>query len=98
MKKLILLFGLVLLAGAVTMVIPMAWMISTSLKEEGAVFTYPLRWIPHPFAWENYVRVFQVEAGYVAGEETAVVNAINGRPAARYSKITRDMPSDSSGT
>src|SRR6059036_1601362 len=34
---------IVLLIGATIMVIPMVWMISTSLKEEGAVFTYPLR-------------------------------------------------------
>jgi len=28
------------------MLIPMIWMISTSLKEKGAVFTYPPEWIP----------------------------------------------------
>jgi NADH:ubiquinone oxidoreductase subunit F (NADH-binding) len=35
------------------------------------------------------VRVFRVEPGYVAGEETAVVNAINGRPAKPSEKPPR---------
>ena len=35
------------------------------------------------------VRVVQVEPGYVAGEETAVVNAINGRPAKPSEKPPR---------
>jgi len=51
----------VLFIGAVTMVIPMLWMISTSLKDEGTIFTYPLHWIPNPIVWGNYARLFQVE-------------------------------------
>jgi len=35
------------------------------------------------------LRVFQVEPGYVAGEETAAVNAINGRPAKPSEKPPR---------
>lgn len=36
----------VLLAGAVTMLIPLLWMLSTSLKQPGAVFSYPPQWLP----------------------------------------------------
>jgi multiple sugar transport system permease protein len=36
----------VLLAGAATMLIPLLWMLSTSLKEPGAVFTFPPQWLP----------------------------------------------------
>lgn len=32
--------------GGITMLIPFLWMISTSLKEPGDVFTYPPKWIP----------------------------------------------------
>jgi len=43
----------VLLLGASTMVVPMLWMISTSLKQEGAIFTYPPQWIPDPWVLSN---------------------------------------------
>jgi multiple sugar transport system permease protein len=39
--------------------IPLVWIISTSLKEQGQVFTYPPVWIPNPIRWYNYVEAFQ---------------------------------------
>jgi len=45
---------LVLLAGAAVMLIPLFWMISTSLKEHWQVFVYPPEWIPNPIRWDNY--------------------------------------------
>jgi len=45
--------------GAV-FIMPLAWLISTSLKVSGQEFTYPPQWIPRPFAWDNYVKVFQI--------------------------------------
>ena len=43
-----------LIAGSVVMLVPFAWMLSTSLKAPGDVFTYPPQWIPQPARWENY--------------------------------------------
>src|SRR5687767_15039001 len=40
--------------------IPLAWMISTSLKARGFVFIWPPQFIPNPIAWDNYSRVFQL--------------------------------------
>ena len=40
-----------------TMIFPFLWMVSTSLKEPGDVFTYPPEWIPDPVAFENYPKV-----------------------------------------
>ncbi|MFQ6096485.1 MAG: carbohydrate ABC transporter permease [Armatimonadota bacterium] len=37
---------LVLIAGGVTMMIPVVWMISTSLKAKGSEFRLPIEWIP----------------------------------------------------
>lgn len=54
-KKLVWYF--ILTAGAITMLIPFFWMISTSLKDIASVFTYPPRWIPKPVLWRNYVDV-----------------------------------------
>ncbi|MFZ0218525.1 MAG: carbohydrate ABC transporter permease, partial [Candidatus Dormiibacterota bacterium] len=47
---------LLLLLGAVVFVIPFLWMLSTSLKPESQVFTFPPQWIPRPFTWSNYVQ------------------------------------------
>ncbi|MFH1406955.1 MAG: carbohydrate ABC transporter permease [Candidatus Omnitrophota bacterium] len=47
------------LAG-ITMLIPFLWMLSTSLKDPGSVFTYPIRWIPSPIVWKNYLEVLHV--------------------------------------
>ncbi|MFB3895902.1 MAG: carbohydrate ABC transporter permease [bacterium] len=41
-------------AGAVLFVLPFIWMISTSLKDSNAVFTFPPQWIPRPTQWSNY--------------------------------------------
>ena len=51
------LFG-ILSIGAVFMAAPLVWMLSTSLKTKEAVYSLPPQWIPDPFVWENYIRVF----------------------------------------
>jgi len=45
----------VLLTGAVIMIAPFLWMISSSLKDLTQVFIFPPQWIPRPFVWQNYV-------------------------------------------
>lgn len=45
--------------------IPVAYMISTSLKTEDQLFVWPIRWIPDPIAWANYPRAF-IELGSIA--------------------------------
>ena len=49
---------LLLTFGALTMIIPFLWMISTALKEPGQIFTMPPVWIPKPVVWENFSRVW----------------------------------------
>ncbi|WP_179872737.1 carbohydrate ABC transporter permease [Microcella indica] len=44
-------------AGAVTMVLPFLWMLSTSLKQSNLVFGAP-EWIPDPVDWANYAEVW----------------------------------------
>ncbi len=57
-------FYILLIVGALTMVGPFMWMISTSLKEAGAVFSYQkewwVEWVPTSFVWENYVKAWHV--------------------------------------
>ncbi|OGS34840.1 MAG: sugar ABC transporter permease [Elusimicrobia bacterium RIFOXYC2_FULL_34_12] len=45
---------ILLTAIGISMILPFVWMVSTSLKEAGAVFAYPPEWIPNPFVFRNY--------------------------------------------
>jgi len=38
---------------------PIVWMISTSLKPENQVFSYPPKWIPKTFTLENYATILR---------------------------------------
>ena len=44
-----------LAAGAIIMLIPLAWMLLTSLKSFAEVVADPPVWIPREFRWSNYV-------------------------------------------
>jgi multiple sugar transport system permease protein len=44
----------VLILGALTMILPFVWMVSTSLKDFSQVFNLPPNWIPNPVVWSNY--------------------------------------------
>lgn len=46
-----------LLLGALFMLIPLIWTLSTSLKIPGTEFALPVRWIPETFHFENYLEV-----------------------------------------
>jgi multiple sugar transport system permease protein len=48
--------SLVVLAGLV--LVPFAWMVSSSLKRDNEVFTVPIEWIPREFQWSNYVEIW----------------------------------------
>lgn len=45
--------------GAVTMLVPFAWMISTSLKADNILFQVPPQWIPKPVVWHNYAETWR---------------------------------------
>ena len=55
---------ILLTIGAFTMLSPFVWMITTSLKHLGDVFSYQkpwwFDWAPTAFVWENYVKAFKV--------------------------------------
>lgn len=53
-----------LILGSLTMVGPFMWMVTTSLKDAGAVFSFQKNWweewIPMSFVWQNYVKAWHV--------------------------------------
>lgn len=49
---------LFLILGALVMIIPFIWMLSTSLKDQQQLFAWPPNWLPNPFVWNNYSEVW----------------------------------------
>ena len=45
----------VIVLGALVVLVPFGWMISTSLKSQDRLFVYPPEWIPTPPQWGNYL-------------------------------------------
>lgn len=56
----ILIFILVAI-GAITMIAPLLWMVSTSLKDRASVFRLPPDWIPNPIQFDAYLRLFEMD-------------------------------------
>lgn len=56
-RRLILHLAMIVLG--VTFIMPLAWVVSTSLKLPGAVFITPIEWIPADPKWDNYLEVFR---------------------------------------
>jgi multiple sugar transport system permease protein len=49
---------LLLIIGAVALLIPFGWMLSTSLKTLDEIQVWPIQWLPSRLVWQNYVDVF----------------------------------------
>ncbi|MEA5077233.1 MAG: carbohydrate ABC transporter permease [Anaerolineaceae bacterium] len=49
---------ILLAVGALVMIIPFVWMLSTSLKDQQQLFAWPPSWLPNPFVWKNYTDVW----------------------------------------
>ena len=48
----------VLVVGSVSFLVPFLWMVTTSLKDDSQIYTFPVQWVPKPVVWENYARLF----------------------------------------
>jgi len=44
----------------IVFLLPFFWMLSTAFKEPGQVFAYPIKWIPDPIVWRNFVDAWKV--------------------------------------
>jgi multiple sugar transport system permease protein len=45
---------ILLLTGAAFCILPLVWLIRSSLMSTGQIFAIPAEWIPKPFRWDNY--------------------------------------------
>jgi multiple sugar transport system permease protein len=55
-----LLLHLLLILGGLVMIVPFAWMVSTSFKSGEYVLSMPPQWIPSPATLESYQRIFDL--------------------------------------
>jgi multiple sugar transport system permease protein len=55
--KTFILYGILIFLSIVYLM-PLYWMISTSLKRTGSEMVFPPQWIPNPVVWSNYIEVF----------------------------------------
>lgn len=52
------LFGIIFLVFfAFVFAMPLYWMIRTALMDDGSVFAIPVKWLPDPVKWGNFVKV-----------------------------------------
>jgi multiple sugar transport system permease protein len=49
---------LLLALFSIFVLVPFAFMLSTSLKTEEQLFVWPIKWLPDPVLWENYAQAF----------------------------------------
>jgi multiple sugar transport system permease protein len=50
--------SIVMWSLALLFLMPFVWMVVSSLKREIDVFRLPIRWIPDPLSWNNYVEIW----------------------------------------
>lgn len=48
----------ILAMASVFILLPFAWMIISSLKQNNEVFSVPIQWLPDPVVWRNYVDIW----------------------------------------
>ena len=51
---------ILLLVMGFIMIMPFVWLVSSSLKSQIDIFSYPPKWIPNSIHWENYVNALTI--------------------------------------
>jgi multiple sugar transport system permease protein len=54
-------------------ILPLLWMVSTSLKTNRQIFVFPPQWIPNPIIWRNYSDVFDYAPFLLYFKNTAII-------------------------
>ncbi len=67
----------VLILGAIVMLLPFVWLVSSSLKEENQIFQFPPVWIPNPVRWQNYTEALTYKPFNVYFLNTMIIVTLN---------------------
>ncbi|MHB0859352.1 MAG: carbohydrate ABC transporter permease [Anaerolineae bacterium] len=59
-----------------TFLVPLIWVLITSLKRGAEVFIVPVQWIPTRAQWDNYIRIFQILPFGVFIRNTLVITIV----------------------
>ena len=68
-----LLIFIAVLIGAILLLIPLAWLVSTSLKPRGQLFLTPPKWIPNPILWGNYKKALTILPFHIFLKNTLII-------------------------
>lgn len=68
---------LVLILIAVASLLPLVYMVSTSLKPTGMEYEFPIRWIPSPIVWQNYPKAFTSVPTLIFLKNTLIITAVS---------------------
>jgi multiple sugar transport system permease protein len=66
-----------LISGSIIMLAPFLFLLTSSLKDQMAVFAYPPQWIPNPAHFENYIQVFIVKPFHMYIRNTLFIVVMN---------------------
>jgi len=67
----------VLIGSSVILLIPLLWMISTSLKPEDQLYLFPPVWLPDPIQWSNYTRAWTTVPFGTYVSNTVLITSLN---------------------
>jgi ABC-type glycerol-3-phosphate transport system permease component len=66
-----------LLAGAIVMIFPIFWLVTTSLKTKAQIFQFPPVWIPNPVRWQNYTDAWNAQPFDRFAANTLIITVAN---------------------
>jgi multiple sugar transport system permease protein len=67
----------VLIAASVLFVLPLTWMLSTSLKSIDRTLVFPPEWLPHPLEWRNYVETVHYIPFWTYTKNTLIISVLS---------------------
>ncbi len=62
-----------MIALSFVFLIPMLWMLSTSLKSRAQTWLFPPEWIPTPVVWEHFPRIFEIAPVLLFFQNTMII-------------------------
>jgi multiple sugar transport system permease protein len=66
----------VMIAVSAIFLVPLLWIVSSSLKQQGEVFAYPPVWIPNPPQWGNYAEALRRAPLLIWLKNTAIITVL----------------------
>src|SRR5579875_3244315 len=69
-------YAILLVLGAVVL-LPVLWMLSTALKPQSQIFSFPPVYLPHPLVWSNFISALSEEPFALYARNTLFLVVVN---------------------